>query len=94
MATAFEIIVGQPQRKTESVATASAMNTVSQVAQTYGVSLDVFDVNVYGGGNEDYGIGVCVATEDADPLVSKFTKTIELTDSVESLEEVSYEKLD
>lgn len=94
MVVAYEIIVSESGSKPEEIATASATNHISQLAQTYGVSLDVFDVNIYGGTDEDYGIGLCVATESAKPLVSQFIKNVTIDDSVETYEEVSYEHID
>jgi hypothetical protein len=78
MSEAYEVIVTRDGRMREQSAIASAAGYVCATAAG-----DVFDVNVYGGGSEDYGIGICVAFEENVPGFDDM-------EHVESADRISY----
>lgn len=86
--TSVEAIVGTRLRENREQAIAVASQKLGDVdGFTDG---DIFDVNVYGGGTENFGIGLCFAAErDADALL----EALEENEYVETVERIHYERL-
>jgi hypothetical protein len=94
---AYEVIVSQSANQSKNNAVANAAKYLSYADQTdtVGYHGDVFDVNVYGRGEFDWGVGICVAFPVASPQdKAEFESEMELIAKVESFEEVHYEKTD
>jgi len=95
---AFEVIVSQPGEMSEQVAIASAAKYLaySDITDTYGYHGDTFDINVYGGDeDQDWGIGICFAAKiPHNGELERFMDELEMLSSVESFERVHYERIE
>jgi len=93
---AYEVIVSQSGNQSENVAVANAVKEIvyADTSKSFAYA-DVFDVNIYGGGSQDYGIGVCVAIPiAASQDKARFEKEMDTLAKVETFEEVHYQRLD
>jgi hypothetical protein len=89
---AFEVIVGTRLRQNRDQAIARATQLLSEVHEFQ--EGDIFDVNVYGGGDQRFGIGLCFDTDiivGDDTGLKNFMDTATEHRSIESVERVSHE---
>jgi len=85
---AYEVIVGANGEQPQENAIANASGKL--FGELHGEDADVFDVNVYGGGEQDYGIGLCVAFESESIAREALIEDLPF---VESFVGVHYEEL-
>ncbi len=94
---AYEVIVSQSGNQPENNAVANAAKYLSYAdrTDTVGYHGDIFDVNVYGRNEFDWGIGLCVALPVASPDDRlRFESEMEQLAKVESFEEVHYQRVE
>ena len=91
---AFEVIVGTYLRENEQQAIARASQLLSELHQyQHG---DLFDVNVYGGGDETFGIGLCFSTDimmGDDYALKEFMDATTEHRAIEAVERIHHEQM-
>jgi len=91
---AFEVIVGTRMRENREQAVAEASKMLSEIREFR--DGDLFDVNVYGGGDETFAIGLCFATDiqmNDDHGLKKFMDATTEHRAIESVERIHFEYL-
>jgi hypothetical protein len=88
---AFEVIVGTYLRENRDMAIAQASKVLSEIHE-YSDG-DLFEVNVYGGGDQQIAVGLCFNTDiqtGDDYGLEKFMNACTEHRHVESVERVSF----